>query len=60
MEAILFTLVAVALYLVSDRVVDLVERRVGRRLEWRSLLFFAVILSLALAVFPSMRAMLGG
>ena len=55
MEAILFLLVAIVLYFVSDALVQLVERHLGRRLEHRSLLFFVLLLSLALVSFAVIR-----
>ena len=44
MEVILFTAVAAVLYLVSDRLLLLLEARAGRRFEYRSLVFFAILL----------------
>lgn len=58
MEIIYFTIVAAALYLVSDRTLDVLERRAGRRFEKRSLVFFAILLSLSLLSFASLRALL--
>lgn len=54
-EAVLFTVVAVVLYVAADRILDLVERRAGRRLEHRSLLFFAILFLLALLAFWAIR-----
>lgn len=59
MEIVYFSLVAVVLYLAADRVVDGVERYLGRRLESRSLLFLGVLLALALTVFAVIRRMGG-
>ena len=47
MAMIWFTVVAVVLYLVSDWLLQTVEAAVGKRLEHRSLIFFAILLSLA-------------
>lgn len=55
MEMLLFTALAVVLYLVADRVLDAVERRAGRRFEYRSLIFFAILLVLAVAAFTAVR-----
>lgn len=60
METLIFIVVAVGLYVVSDRIVDLVERRAGRRLEHRTLMFFAILLVLALISFRLIRLALGG
>ncbi len=59
MEAIVFTLVAIALYLGSDWVLQRIEAAVGRRLEHRSLVFFAILLVGALVTFSMLRG-LGG
>lgn len=55
MEAVYFTVVGIVLYLVADRLVVMVERRAGRVLEHRTLLFFAVLLTLALVAFAAIR-----
>ena len=61
MEIVWFTIVAVALYVFADRLVDFIERRRGRRFaENRSLIFFAIIAPLALATFWFIRAFSGG
>jgi hypothetical protein len=59
MTMIWFTLVAVALYLVSDWLLERVEVAVGKRLEHRSLIFFAILLSLALVTFSIIQAQSG-
>ena len=51
MSIVYFTLVAALLYLFSDWVLQRVEVAVGRRLEHRSLIFFAILLTLALTSF---------
>ncbi len=53
--ALIFTATAILLYLLADRLLELIERRVGRRLEQRSVYFFAILLGLALLVFPLME-----
>jgi len=57
-EAVYFTVTGIVLYLVADRLVDLVERRAGRVLEHRTLLFFVLLLSLALVTFAAIRWLL--
>jgi hypothetical protein len=57
--AIWFTLVAIVLYLVSDWLLERVELAVGKRLEHRSLIFFAILLSLALVTFSIIQAQTG-
>lgn len=60
MEAVYFLLVSVILYIVSDRLLDGLERRAGRRFEHRSVIFFAILLALALASFALLRRLLPG
>lgn len=57
MEAIVFTLVAIALYLGSDWVLQRIEVALGRRLEHRSLVFFAILLVGALVTFSILRGL---
>ena len=59
MDFLYFILVAVALYFLSDRLLDGVERALGRRLENRSLVFFAILLVLALVAFAAIRRLAG-
>lgn len=55
METLLFTAVAVVLYLVSDRVLNALELRAARRFEHRSLIFFGILLVLAVVSFAALR-----
>jgi hypothetical protein len=57
MQAVYFTLVAVLLYLVADRALRGIEAAVGRSLEYRSLVFFAILFALALGTFAIIRAL---
>jgi hypothetical protein len=59
MTIVYFTLAALMLYLVSDRVLDWFERRAGRRFENRSLIFFGLLLGLSLATFALIRRFVG-
>ncbi len=59
MEVLLFTAVAVVLYLVSDRLLDAFERRAGRRFEHRSVIFFVILLVLAVATFSALQRLAG-
>mgnify|MGYP001138006579 CR=1 FL=1 len=54
-EALLFTALAVVLYLVADRLLDALERRAGRRFEYRSVVIFVILLLLALLSFAVVR-----
>ena len=51
MEILWFTLTAIVLYVVADRALDYLERRRGKRFENRSVIFFVIILTLALGSF---------
>jgi hypothetical protein len=51
MSIVYFTLVAALLYLFSDWVLQRAEIAAGRRFEHRSLLFFAILLPLAILSF---------
>ena len=59
MEAILFLLTGVVLYAVSDWLLLRIEGYFGRTLEQRSLVFFAILLVLALVSFSLIRRLLG-
>jgi len=59
MSVIWFTAVAALLYLVSDRLLEWLEIRLGRRLEHRSLVFFGILLTLALVTFSAIRSYTG-
>lgn len=51
MQLVYFTVVAIALYFVSDWLLRLIERARGETLPHRSLFFFAILLVLALVSF---------
>lgn len=59
MTIIYFTAVAVLLYLFSDWVLERIEIRAGKRLEHRSLVFFVILLSLALVTFAFIQRQTG-
>jgi hypothetical protein len=59
LQIVYFTLAAALLYLVSNWIVDRVEVAMGRRLEYRSLLFFVILMSLALSSFYLIRIYTG-
>ena len=52
---LLFTALAVVLYLVADHALDALERRAGRRFEYRSVLFFVILLVLAVLTFAAVQ-----
>ncbi|MDJ0748129.1 MAG: hypothetical protein QNJ11_01530 [Woeseiaceae bacterium] len=51
MSIVYFTLVAAFLYLLSDWVLQRAEIVAGRRFEHRSIVFFCILLAMALATF---------
>ena len=55
MQALYYTLAAVALYFVSDWLLQQMEIRRGERFEHRTLIFFAIITTLALVTFALIR-----
>ena len=59
MSIVYFTLIAAILYLFSDWVLQRVEAAAGRRLEHRSIVFFCILLALALASFSFISQMTG-
>ncbi|MDH4124410.1 MAG: hypothetical protein OEW64_01570 [Gammaproteobacteria bacterium] len=59
MQAVYFTVVAAILYLVSNWVVERLEIAAGRRFEYRSLLFFGILLTLAMVSFYLIRLYTG-
>ena len=59
MELVWFTLVAMALYVFADRLLDFMEKKRGKRFENRQLAFFGIIAPLALATFWFIRAFSG-
>ena len=59
MSIVYFTLVAIVLYLAADWLLDRIERRAGRRFEYRSIIFFFILLSLALVTFTVIQQQTG-
>lgn len=60
MEAVYFTVAGILLYLLADRLLVFLERRAGRVFENRTLVFFVLLLSLALVTFAAIRSFLPG
>jgi len=50
-EIIYFTLMGIGLYLMSDWLLERIETARGNRFEYRSMIFFAIIMVLALVTF---------
>ena len=59
MDLVYFTVVAIGVYFSADWLLDWLERRRGERFENRQVVFFAIILPLALASFWLMRHLSG-
>ena len=55
MDILYFTVVAAALYFGADWLLDWIERKRGARFENRQVIFFAIILPLALITFWLVR-----
>ena len=51
MEIVYYTVAAIALYVISDWILQRAEIAAGRRFEYRTLIFFAIILILSVATF---------
>jgi len=54
-ELVLFSLNAIVVYLVSDWLVKLIERRRGSALKQRQVVFFLIFLVLALVTFQLLQ-----
>ena len=59
MDLVYFTVVAIGVYFAADWLLDWLERRRGERFENRQVVFFAIMLPLALAAFWLMRGLSG-
>jgi hypothetical protein len=59
MSIVYFTLTAAILYLFSDWLLNRVEVTVGRRLQYRSLVFFGILLTLSMTSFALISHLTG-
>jgi len=59
-DLILFSLNAIVIYLVSDGLLRLLERRQGHVLKYRQVVFFVIFLALAMVSFSVLRWLSGG
>ena len=57
MDIVYFTIIAIGLYFAADWILDRIERARGKRFENRQVVFFAIILPLALATFWLVRVL---
>lgn len=60
MEILIFTLNAIVIYLLSDWIIRLFEKRKGEVLKQRQVIFFVVFLALALISFRVLQTLLAG
>ena len=60
MVFIYYTVTGVVLYFVSDWILERIEFAMGRRLEYRTLVFFVIILILAVGSFRIIDAIVTG
>jgi hypothetical protein len=58
MQIVYFTLIAIGLYFLADWILNTIEKARGARFGQRQLVFFAIILALALATFQLMRVLM--
>jgi predicted PurR-regulated permease PerM len=59
MEILYFTLTAIFLYVAADWILNRFERAAGKRFAYRSLIFFAILLVMALTSFTLISNMSG-
>jgi hypothetical protein len=59
MDIVYFTAIAIGLYFGADWLLDRIERRRGARFQNRQVIFFAIILPLAVATFWLLRQVWG-
>ncbi len=57
MEIILYTVVGIALYLISDRLLLMLEKLHGEPLPQRNVLFFVLMMVLSLSTFSILRSL---
>ena len=60
MSVVYFTIVAIILYFAADWLLERLEIAAGRRLEHRSLIYFVILLTLALSSFTLIQYYTGG
>jgi len=59
MEIIYFTLAAAILYVAADWILKRMETAAGKRFEKRSLIFFAILMTMAVTSFALIRSLTG-
>jgi len=59
MEIIYFTLAAILLYLAADWILRRIETATGKQLQYRNLLFFVILMTMAVTSFTLIRTLTG-
>ena len=59
MAYLYYTVTAVLLYLLSDWILNKIEQSMGKRLEYRSVVFFVIIMVLAVGSFEIIDRLVG-
>jgi len=59
MAYVYYTVTAVLLYLLSDWILNQIEQSMGKRLKYRSVIFFGIIMTLSLASFNLIDRLVG-
>lgn len=59
MAYLYYTVTAVLLYLLSDWILNQIEKSMGKRLKYRSVIFFAIIMTLSLTSFDLIDRIVG-
>jgi hypothetical protein len=59
MAALIYTLTGIILYVAADWILRRLEVRAGRVFEGRTLIFFGILLAMALIAFAAIRSLLG-
>ncbi len=60
MQFVYYTVAGIVLYLVSDWILNEIERKRGERFEQRTLIFFCIIMVLALISFNAIEYLMTG
>jgi len=59
MAYLYYTVTAVLLYLLSDWILSQIEQSIGKRLKYRSVIFFVIIMTLSLTSFNLIDRIVG-
>jgi hypothetical protein len=59
MAYLYYTITAVVLYIFSDWLLNQIEKSMGKRLKYRSVVFFAIIMTLSLTSFNMIDRIVG-